>query len=436
MAAYTSFNGRNDLVECLPNIRNEESDGDHLIQIIRDDIIGTMNVINGPFGTKPITYADWTASGRGMHKIELFMRNVVLPLYGNIHSSSSVTGHQSACFRTEARQTLAQAVNAKAEDDVVLFVGNGTTAAVNKLVKFFGFVQGCDENLRPVVFVSSYEHHSNLLPWRETSAEVVIVAYSSVSGVCLADLLSKLQRYQSRPVKVGAFSACSNVTGILTDVDEVSILLHRHGAYAVFDYASAAPYVKMDMNPVLPGHPFGPLAYKDALFFSGHKFLGGPGCPGVLVAKKALLPSLEDPPTSPGGGTVFYVTEGHHRYLSNLEEREEAGTPQLLGDVKMGLAMNVKQSVGAAWIEAEELRLSEALHARLAAIPNLAVLGRPSPADNKQPGRHLPIFSFLVRRGHRFLHFHFVAALLNDLFGVQSRGAQSPPAHSTHDTCL
>ena len=192
------------------------------------------------------------------------------------------------------------------------------------------------------------------------------------------------------------------------------MLLHTHGALAFFDYATAAPYVRIDMNPVTAT----PLAYKDAIVFSGHKFLGGPSSPGVLVVKKALLPQNDAMPNTPGGGTVFYVTDSHHRYLSNKEEREEGGTPYIVGDIRLGLVLHLKQSIGAAWIETEELRINDQATRRLSAVPNLVLLGRRAGATD----RHLPIYSFLIRHARRFLHHNFVCALLNDLFGVQARG--------------
>ncbi len=395
---------------------------------LRSDIIGSMTKFHTPFGAKPIVYADWTASARCVNKIEDYLRNTVLQFYGNTHTATSITGRQSTAFRHEARQIVAEATNAKitgkAAEDVVLFIGSGTTAAVDKLVAILGlkvpFTTDLNPIYRPVVFVSSYEHHSNLLPWRESAAIVVTIAYDPITGVSLSDLETQLIVYKLHIIKIGAFAAASNLTGILSDVDSISILLHRYDALACFDYATAAPYVAMSMNPA--EHP---LAYKDALYCSGHKLLGGPNSSGVLVIKRHLLPQSRDVPSSVGGGTVFYVTTSHHRYLSNREEREEGGTPMLLADVKLGLAFHLKRSVGQHWIEAREqdlygyalrkLRSSDGSNSsRVHLLSHHSV--------SVQPKRALPIFSFLIQCHDRYLHFHFVAVLLNDLFGIQVRG--------------
>lgn len=397
------------------------------VEHIRNDIVGKYHKFEGPYGPKPCIYADWTASGRALKQVENFVAAEVLPFYGNTHTTTSITGNQSTCYRHEARQIIAEATNAKitgkAALDVVIFVGSGTTNAVTKLVHSLDLhIPDGNSVDRPVVFTSCYEHHSNLLPWRESVAEVVTIGYSAATGVCLNDLNEKLQIYSSRSVKIGAFSAASNITGVLTDVDAVAIAMHKAGGVVVFDYASAAPYVKMDMNPVMLGSD-APYAYKDAIFFSGHKFVGGPGCPGVLIAKKRLLMPSSIKPTEPGGGTVFFVTEQHHRYLSNRTEREEGGTPNITGDIRLGLVLHLKQCTGVSWIEQEEKKISLFVEKRLIRHPKIVLLGRGTDAEEGQvKGPSLPIFSFLIRAGARFFHHNFVCALLNDLFGIQSRG--------------
>ena len=398
------------------------------IAALRENIIGSYDKFNTPFGDRPIVYADWTASGRLLRNVEDYVMKEVATLYGNTHTTTSITGYQSSSYRHEARQIIAEATNAKitghASEDIVLFLGNGTTGAINKLILALGLhisVGNSDVNT-PIVFTSSYEHHSNLLPWRESVAEVVTIAYSSETGVCLKDLKEKLVRYQHRKVKIGAFSAASNVTGIITAVDEVSILMHKHGGIVVYDYATASPYLKMDMNPYITRKEDQPYVYKDAIVFSGHKWLGGPGTQGVLIVKKSIMPAPDELPTMPGGGTVFYVADGTHRYLSNKEEREEGGTANVVGDIKLGLVVHIKQSIGVEWIEQEELKIAKYVFNRLTSdkgCANLVILGHERAASNS---RYLPIFSFLIKCSDRYLHYNFVCALLNDLFGIQSRG--------------
>lgn len=436
---FRSFGGIDDNEEIpLAKISTEAEDSINLksqvlqskLESLRENIIGANEPFLSPFGANPIIYTDWTASGRNLKMIETYIQENIMPFYGNTHTSTSITGHQSTCFRHEARQIIAEAVNAKitgkAAMDVVIFTGTGTTGAIMKLVLSLGLniplSSELDEEIyRPIVFTSSYEHHSNLLPWRESICEVVTIAYDPVTGVDLVDLQKQLDLYAHRKLKIGTFSAASNVSGIITDVDSVAIIMHKGGGLAFFDYATAAPYVRIDMNPVGSNGISSSdikFAYKDAIFFSGHKFLGGPGAPGCLVAKKSLLPNAEVP-TIPGGGTVFYVTDEHHRYLSNKEEREESGTPDVLGDIKLGLVMNLKTSIGASWIEKEEIKISSFVQEKLQVCENIVLLGRDSKAINNNM---LPIFSFLVKFHGKFLHYNFVSALLNDLFGIQSRG--------------
>lgn len=276
-----------DGIDCESRFRRPEPS---IVPAIRSDIIGAEATFNGPFGEKPLVYCDWTASGRCLGSIERYLETNVLPLYGNTHTTTSITGHQSTCFRDEARKIVAQSVNAKitgrAAEDLVLFTGNGTSGAIQKLVLALELhvplPSTAVEDDRPVVFVSRYEHHSNLLAWRETIAEVVVIEYHDDTGVCLDDLSRRLEEYRDRKLIIGSFSAASNVTGIMTDVRGVAILMHRAGGLAFFDYAAAAPYCKIDMNPTVIGDD-AQHAYLDAVFFSGHKFLGGPGSPGGTV---------------------------------------------------------------------------------------------------------------------------------------------------------
>eukprot|EP01125_Pyxidicula_operculata_P013738 TRINITY_DN4559_c0_g2_i2.p1 TRINITY_DN4559_c0_g2~~TRINITY_DN4559_c0_g2_i2.p1 ORF type:complete len:860 (+),score=152.31 TRINITY_DN4559_c0_g2_i2:1444-4023(+) len=265
-----------------------------------------------------------------------------------------------------------------------------------------------------VVFVGPYEHHSVILIWRELGCKVVMIGEDFNGHIDLNQLESELIVHKEYETKIGCFSAASNVTGIITDVNKITILLHRYDAFAFWDYATAGPYVDIDMNAYIDG-PDKELVYKDAIFLSTHKFIGGPGTPGILVVKKKFF-NKNLPPSKAGGGTVFFVTSDDHRYLSNLHEREEGGTPDIVGSIRAGLVFQLKYSVGTKTIEEREKHFVKVAFDRLSKIPNLHILG-----STNVP--RIAILSFLISHpSGRFLHYNFVCSLLNDLFGIQSRG--------------
>ena len=325
--------------------------------------------------------------------------------------------------------------------------GNGATSAVELLIDCLGLKHAAMEKAtRPVVFIGPYEHHSNLLPWRESGCEIVMVPECSktfsVDLAALEKLLTKTE-YASR-LKMGTFSAASNVNGKISNVDAIAATLHRHGALAFFDYATGAPYMSMNMNPTpSTTYPSASLVAKDAIFLSPHKMLGGVGTLGVLIVKKHLVNQVNAPARS-GGGTVFYVTNTHHRFLSNRIERYEGGTPNISGIMRTGLTFLLKRKVEEKYdllrerMDSDERMPQSLLDYDCATYsyvvkslqeraPNLVMLG------DHSSGQHLPIFSFLIRCGRRFLHYNYVCALLNDVFGIQSRGGcQCSGPYSQH----
>ncbi len=395
-----------------------------LLTFIRESVIGRNDVVDGPFGPRRVTYADYTASGRSLTFVEDYIRNQVLPLYANTHTESSGTGLQTTRFREEARGIIRRCVKAT-DEHAILFCGSGSTGAIDlmtrvlgiripeKLDDRYGLIDQIPPDERPVVFIGPFEHHSNELPWRESIADIVVVPEDSDGHVDLGALDAALTRFADRSLKIGSFSAASNVTGITTDTAAVASLLHRHGALSFWDVAAAAPYVGISMTPISDTEP---LSYKDAIFVSPHKMIGGPGTPGLLVARKDLFTNRV--PAVPGGGTVAFVNPDGHRYLDDIEQREEGGTPSIIGSIRAGLSFALKESVGIEAIrEREESFIKRAIES-WSANPNIEILGNPD-ADR------LSIVSFVIRHGDLRIHHNFIVALLNDLFGVQSRGGCS-----------
>ncbi|MFW5905084.1 MAG: aminotransferase class V-fold PLP-dependent enzyme [bacterium] len=400
-----------------------------LLELVRDSLIGADTAVTTPFGRRRVVYADYTASGRSLGFVEDFIRDSVLPLYANTHTETSGTGLQTTRFREEARDIIRRCVGASRAEHAVIFAGSGSTGAIDRLIAILGLripatledgyrlSDHIPAGERPVVFVGPYEHHSNELSWRETIADVVEIAEDPDGHIDLDDLERRLTEFGDRPLRIGSFSAASNVTGIISDTSAISRVLHRHGALSFWDFAAAAPYVGIEMRS--PGSDGGD--YKDAVFISPHKFIGGPGTPGVLVVRRDLLANRV--PSVPGGGTVTYVSEDHHRYVSEPEHREEGGTPAIVESIRAGLVFALKERVGPDLIRKLEHEFIQRAIDSWSENPNIRILGNPR-------AERLSIVSFLVRApahlgSDRFLHHNFVVAVLNDLLGIQARGGCS-----------
>ncbi|HXH28428.1 MAG TPA: aminotransferase class V-fold PLP-dependent enzyme, partial [Candidatus Polarisedimenticolia bacterium] len=406
---------------------------------LRQQIVGIDAAFATPFGKRLMIYCDYTASGRCLRFVETYLQSIQR-VYANTHTEDDISGRSMTRLLHAAEGAIKRSVNAGPRGRIVA-CGTGATGAIDKLQQIIGVAlapatrlnierivdaspldssafHAAIEARRPVVFVGPYEHHSNELSWRQSLAKTIEVRMDANGHLDIGHLEELLQdpAYMNR-LRVGSFSAASNVTGLRTDVRRVSSLLHRYGALACFDFAACAPYVKIDMNPEPQGDGDDPSI--DAIYVSPHKFLGGPGASGVLVFNERIY-HRELPPSVSAGGTVDYVGMTGQDYVHGIEEREKAGTPGVLQTMKAGLAFEIKDRVGADVICAREHELTARAMGRWSADPGIEILGDPDPAHR------VGIISFNIRhtRG-RYLHHKFVTALLNDLFGIQSRAGCS-----------
>ncbi|MFA6469667.1 MAG: aminotransferase class V-fold PLP-dependent enzyme [Bacteroidota bacterium] len=380
----------------------------------RNNIVGIDAMFQSPYGNQKMLYSDWTASGRLYEPIERKMLESFGPFVGNTHSESSITGGLMTHAYHHAHEIIKKHVNASA-DDVLLFVGAGMTAAINKFQRILGVkipeqfrnTLAIPDAERPVVFVTHMEHHSNQTTWYETIADVCVLEPTREGLVDVHNLRNALLRYKDRAVKIGSFSACSNVTGIFSPYHTLARIMHEHGGIAIIDFAASAPYVKIDM------HPADAREQLDAVIFSPHKFLGGPGTPGVLLFNKRLY-TLKSP-DQPGGGTVLWTNPwGQHKFSPDIEIREDGGTPGFLQAIKASLAVQLKERMGIENIAAREHELASMMFGQMRAIPHLKLL-----ADNIED--RLCMFSFYFDN----IHYNLVVKILNDRFGIQARGGCS-----------
>ncbi|WP_299528147.1 aminotransferase class V-fold PLP-dependent enzyme [uncultured Lutibacter sp.] len=393
---------------------SQPSELETYFQQFRKNIVGIGHTFQSPFGEKEIIYTDWTASGRFYRPIEEKILNEFGPFIANTHTETSITGSAMTMAYHKARNIIKQHVNAS-KDDVLIADGAGMTGVVNKFQRILGLKVSenlknhttVPDELRPIVFISHMEHHSNQTSWLETIANVEIIPCQDSGLICFDSFEKLLIKYKDRPIKIASVTACSNVTGIRTNYYKMAKIIHQHGGLCFVDFACSAPYVHIDM------HPKDEESYLDAIFFSPHKFLGGPGSSGVLVFNKKLYKNLI--PDNPGGGTVNYTNPwGDHDYVDDIETREDGGTPGFLQTIKTALSIQLKEKMGVENIIEREHEINKIVFEKLTKIPNLNILAA-------QHTDRLGIFSFYIKN----VHFNLIVKLLNDRFGVQTRGGCS-----------
>ena len=387
---------------------------EHYFQPFRENIIGIDQTFMSPYGEQKLIYTDWIASGRLYKPIEEKLMHQFGPFVANTHTETSTSGAAMTLAYHEARKIIKRHVNAN-ENDVLITEGSGMTGVVNKFQRILGLKvsenlkdhTSIPEELRPIVFISHMEHHSNQTSWLETIADVEVVPSNEEGLVCLEKFEEVIKKHQHRTLKIASITSCSNVTGIKTKYHDIAKLIHRYNGLCFVDFACCAPYVSIDM------HPEEEDAYLDAIYFSPHKFLGGPGSSGVLIFNKRLYKNAV--PDNAGGGTVSYTNPwGDHDYFDDIETREDGGTPAFLQTIRIALAVQLKEQMGADYIKAREDEMNIKVFQTLEAIPNVKIL-----APNHK--KRLSIFSFYVEG----VHFNLVVKLLNDRYGIQTRGGCS-----------
>jgi len=387
---------------------------EHYFEQFRENVIGINQTFNTPFGEQIIHYADWTASGRLYSEIETNLLQNFYPFVGNTHTETSVTGSGMTIAYHKAQHIIKDHVHAN-EDDVLISVGSGMTGAINKFQRILGLKVhekfkdqfSLTENDRPIVFVTHMEHHSNQTSWIETICDVEVIGATSEGLVDLVDFKRLIKKYENRPIKIAAVTSASNVTGIITPYHEIAEIIHENNGWCFVDFACSAPYIDIDMHPANENQKL------DAIFFSPHKFLGGPGTSGVVVFDKKLYTNKV--PDHPGGGTVEWTNPwGGHEYVKDIEAREDGGTPGFLQTIRTALSVQLKEKMTVEKMLKREEELLEKIFDELLPIENIHIL-----ADNIQ--HRLGVISFYIDD----LHFNLGVKLLNDRFGIQTRGGCS-----------
>lgn len=387
----------------------------------RKNTIGVDHTFESAYGRQKMLYADWIASGRLYGPIEDIMLNKIGPMIANTHSFSSETGKASTYAYQHARELIKKYVNANGQDCLVT-TGTGMTAALSKLQRIMGLRSqdniyniklNFDEE-RPVVFITHMEHHSNQVPWYETIADVVVLPGDENNLVDPEILVKEIQKYANRTLKIGSFTACSNVTGIITPYHELAKIMHQNGGFCFVDFAASAPYVQIDM------HPENPEEQLDAIFFSPHKFLGGPGTCGILVFNEKLYQS--NFPDNPGGGNVKCTNPwGGYHYSDAIEVKEDGGTPGFLQVMRTALCLELKNQMGIENMKNREKELLELCYSKLRKIQGLSILGD---LDAEKIG--------CVCLTIENIHYNLIVRLLNDRFGIQVRGGWSCASTYAH----
>ena len=393
---------------------NSPSKLEQYFEQFRNNIVGIDQYFDSPYGRKKIIYADWTASGRLYKPIEEKLLSEIGPYVANTHTETSITGSAMTLAYHDARKIIKNHVNASKED-VLITVGTGMTGAINKFQRILG-LKLCEnlkdytdvpEEKRPIIFVSHMEHHSNQTSWLETIARVEVIPSNEKGLPCAIKLEELIEKHRKCPIKIAAITGCSNVTGIVTNYHEIAQIMHQNNGLCFVDFACSAPYINIDM------HPEHDDEYLDAITFSPHKFLGGPGSSGVLIFNKKLYKNVV--PDNPGGGTVSYTNPwGDHDYIDDIETREDGGTPGFLQAIKIALSIQLKEKMGVQNILNREHELNELVFDNLSKIDNLKILA-PEHKDR------LGVFSFYIDDAH----YNLIVKLLNDKFGVQTRGGCS-----------